>query len=509
MVVAVGYNNPINAYIPGIQTMKTGVWTGSQVAQYSALVSGANYTIGGAAPGTAGLAFLSNGASSNPSFQSIAAAGAITSITGNSGGAQVPSSGNFNILGTGSITTVGTANTETIQLTGLTNHNLLIGAGTATITKLPPTSNSGIPLISQGISSDPGYGTASVGGGGTGSTSFNAYGPIYGGTSSTSALSSATPSSTSGIPFISQGVASAPIYGTAVVAGGGTGLTSATAYAPICGGTSSTGNLQSATTGLSTSGFVLQTNGASALPSFVTPSGLSLSRFSSTRIQLFTGSGTYTPTSGMSYCIIETVGAGGGGGGASTTTAGINTGGGGGSGGYARAVFTAATIGASQTITIGAGGTAGDTSGSNGATGGTTTVGSLVSCSGGAGGFGLSFSGVKAVSQAGGAGGGTVTVTGQVGSADTSFGAGGAPGMGTYLTSGPQFGGIGGAGGNSRLGQGAASPNLLGGFSSTATGGAGQLGGGGAGGGSADGGTGAAGGAGGAGYVIVTEFIAS
>jgi hypothetical protein len=66
------------------------------------------------------------------------ASGAILTITGNSGGAESPDgSGNFNIVGTGSITTVGSANTETVELTGLTNHALLVGAGTATITKLP------------------------------------------------------------------------------------------------------------------------------------------------------------------------------------------------------------------------------------------------------------------------------------------------------------------------------------------------------------------------------------
>jgi hypothetical protein len=50
---------------------------------------------------------------------------------------------------------------------------------------------------------------------------------------------------------------------------GGTGLvTSTTAYAPICGGTTATGAFQAASTGLSTSGYVLTSNGAAALPSF-------------------------------------------------------------------------------------------------------------------------------------------------------------------------------------------------------------------------------------------------
>lgn len=53
------------------------------------------------------------------------------------------------------------------------------------------------------------------------------------------------------------------------VAQGGTGLTSTTAYAVVCGGTTSTGNLQSIA-GLGTSGQVLTSNGAGALPTFTT-----------------------------------------------------------------------------------------------------------------------------------------------------------------------------------------------------------------------------------------------
>jgi len=49
---------------------------------------------------------------------------------------------------------------------------------------------------------------------------------------------------------------------------GGTGIQTATAYAPLTAGTTSTGAFQVASTGLSTSGFVLTSNGASALPSF-------------------------------------------------------------------------------------------------------------------------------------------------------------------------------------------------------------------------------------------------
>ena len=61
---------------------------------------------------TSGFVLTSTGSSSLPIFQAVSASGAITTITGNSGGAESPSAGNFNILGTGSITVAGSANTE-------------------------------------------------------------------------------------------------------------------------------------------------------------------------------------------------------------------------------------------------------------------------------------------------------------------------------------------------------------------------------------------------------------
>jgi len=56
---------------------------------------------------------------------------------------------------------------------------------------------------------------------------------------------------------------------TIAVANGGTGVGSFTAYAPICGGTTSTGNLQSVAS-VGTTGQVLTSNGAGALPTFQT-----------------------------------------------------------------------------------------------------------------------------------------------------------------------------------------------------------------------------------------------
>lgn len=80
-------------------------------------------------------------------------------ITGNSGGAISPSLGNWNILGSGSITTIGTGNTLTVQVTGLTNHAVLVGAGSDTITKIAATANTGA-ILQNNSGADPSYSTA-------------------------------------------------------------------------------------------------------------------------------------------------------------------------------------------------------------------------------------------------------------------------------------------------------------------------------------------------------------
>lgn len=118
-------------------------------------------------------------------------------------------------------------------------------------------------------------------------------------------------------------------------------------------------------------------------------SGTVAGRSLTVNIQTFTVAGTYTPTTGMLYCIIEVVGNGGGGGGCAATGAGqFAAAGGGGAGEYARGVFSAATIGASQSITFGATGTGGTAGNNTGTAGGTVAVGALISAAGGGGGNG-------------------------------------------------------------------------------------------------------------------------
>lgn len=312
-------------------------------------------------------------------FVSTSGTGIPNTITGDSGGALSPTAGNWNLLGSGSITTSGSGSTLTTQLTNLTNHNVLLGAGTATITNLAPSATSGVPLISQGAAADPAFGTAVVEGGGTGNTTF-------------------------------------------------------TAYSVITAGTTATGAFQNVS-GLGTSGQVLTSAGAGALPTWTTLSGGGITNVV---IQNFVASGTYTPTAGMTHCIVELWGAGGGGGGcAATGAATVAASGGGGGAAYSIQVFDSATIGASQSVTLGAAGAAGAAGNNAGGAGGASIFGALLTANGGSGGAGSAAA--ASVANAGGTAG-----SGSSGALYTLTGGSGGSGFG--FTSGIVVGGMGGNG---------------------------------------------------------------
>lgn len=214
-------------------------------------------------------------------------------------------------------------------------------------------------------------------------------------------------------------------------------------------------------------------------------------------VQTFTTSGTYTPSAGMTQCIVEVIGGGGGGGGSYAVG-----GGGGGGGGYARGLLTAVQIGVSQVVTIGAGGAGAASALANGSAGGTTSLGSLITATGG--GFGYSNNNANNFSSPGGLGG-----VGSLGSVNIAGGRGITGTFGYVNVSLPTGLAMSGAGGSSSLGAGGANVVQTGPANqANTTGGAAPAnGGGGGGGGAGYVSPGAAGGAGGSGIMIITEYL--
>ena len=211
-------------------------------------------------------------------------------------------------------------------------------------------------------------------------------------------------------------------------------------------------------------------------------------------VQTFASSGTYTPSNGLSYATIECWGAGGGGGGTRGTVGNANTGGGGGAGGYSRKTVSSATIGASQTVTIGAGGIGVD--GQDGTAGTDTSVGTICIAKGGSPGeYGVTTS-------LGDGGLGGVAGTGDI----AAPGMNGAGGTGAGISYAIEF--LSGWGGSTFIGS--AGQQIAIGPSSTVNGrNATGYGCGGGGSVSNNIGTTGTGGSGSPGYVVITEFIGS
>lgn len=206
-------------------------------------------------------------------------------------------------------------------------------------------------------------------------------------------------------------------------------------------------------------------------------------------LQTFTASGTWTKPSDGTVALVQCWGAGGSGG-----RAGAGDGGGGGGGGaYLERYIALASLSASVSVTIGAGGAAQTADDTAGVAGGNSSFGAYLTAYGGGAGSGSSGAGGGGGGGYVGAGGNASTATGATGGLPT--GNLGSSTMGAASNANP-FGGGGGAssgaaGGNSLYGGGG------GGFGSatnTETAGGDSLYGGGGGGGGSDTGTGAAGG---------------
>lgn len=413
--------------------------------------------------------FTSTGGIVIANWIKIASTQHVETLTGNSGGAVGPTSNNINVVGDGAfITTVGTPGTSTLTIEP--------AGGIAT----SYVENIGTAVPSGGILNVLGAdGVATTGSGNT----------ITVGTNGSIATS-----------YVEDVGTAIPLTGVLHVVGG-TGATTSGAGNTI---TIST-NGSVATEYATQAGFAIPSGGVlnivgddgittAASGNTVTIHGTGT--ISSVATQIFTASGTYTPTTGMIFCGVEVVGGGGAGGGAPGGAPSNLTGGsGGGGGGYSQSVFSSATIGVSQAVTVGTGGAG--VSGAPGNAGGTSSLGVLVSASGGSGGT-VFDDNSGPLSTAGGDGGNVFTGTVQI--------SGTAGGSAFVLNA---TGLIGGCGGSSGIAGGGGLGIIVNSAGSTTTPGntGGKYGGGGSGALRTGLGASSAGGNGADGVVIITEYI--
>lgn len=311
------------ASITTLGTITTGVWNGTPItlagggtsANLTASDGGifySNATTGAILAGTATAGqHLASGASSAPHWTTTtypdtnavntllyaSSANVLSALaTGNSGVLVTSAGGVPSISGTlpftVPVTTGGTG------LSSTTINQILYSSGANTIAGLATANNGvlvtsagGVPSISSTLPTATTNNITTLGTitsgvwngtvidvihGGSGVASHTAYALLAGGTTATGAVQSLASLGTSGQVLTSAGAGALPAWATlptTTVPNGGTGTTSFTAYAPVIGGVTSTSALQSAATGFSNVGYVLTSTGSASAPTWQASAG--------------------------------------------------------------------------------------------------------------------------------------------------------------------------------------------------------------------------------------------
>jgi hypothetical protein len=182
-----------------------------------------------------------------------AGAGDLNTLTTDDLTIVTPTAGNINLAGGGSLATTGSGSTATVALTGLTTHNVLVGAGTATITKVAPSATVGVALVSAGAAVDPAFGTVVVAGGGTGAVTLTG---IVTGNGTSAMTANAVTQHGVLIGGASNAASSLGVAATGTLLAGATGADPAFTASP-----SVTGSITAGTTLTATLGAITATNG--------------------------------------------------------------------------------------------------------------------------------------------------------------------------------------------------------------------------------------------------------
>jgi hypothetical protein len=161
-------------------------------------VTGTSPILANGVAGTPETGAVALSISLNPSEFTVNGSGQLSLVGGATAAIQTinsispNASGDFGLLGTANqVAITGGTNDDTISLIGpytpatYTAHSVILGEGTSSMVGVGPNATSGVPLISQGLSTDPTFGTAAIAGGGTNATSFTQSNGIvtYNGTS--------------------------------------------------------------------------------------------------------------------------------------------------------------------------------------------------------------------------------------------------------------------------------------------------------------------------------------
>lgn len=105
-------------------------------------------------------------------------------------------------------------------------------------------------------------------------------------------------------------------------------------------------------------------------------------------LRVYTSGDTWSKSAGLVALLVKIVGGGGGGGGVADIVNGRGIAGGGGAGGVSEKLIDEASLGPTETVTVGSGGSGGAAGANNGSAGGTSSFGAHLSATGGGGGAG-------------------------------------------------------------------------------------------------------------------------